>query len=413
MHIALLGAHFAPELVGVAPFNAGLAEHWAQLGHRVTVLTTFPNYPQYEWQEPVTHWRSLEVRGGIEVRRSWVFLPRRRARTVTRLAYDFSFMPSLQMNSFQVRAPDLVIAVSPPIQIGVVGWSLKQRWDVPLLLLVKDLPLDLALELRMLSRGIMSRLGRALERFVYSRCDRIVVINDRFQSSLMDQGVGAERLEVIPDWASSQPPQNAASLAEARRILGAGTEDIVALHAGNMGEKQGLLNVIDGAAALGNSGRVRVVLMGDGSHRSLLEEAITTRRLEWVRLIPLQPRLCLPSLLAAADMFIVNQRADVRSSVVPSKLLSYMSAGRPIVAAVSEESAAGALVRTARCGLMVPPESPAALAGAIRRLAADRSLRESLGAAGRVFAEARFDKGKILTRWDDLAAEVVSAHLRQ
>jgi len=109
-------------------------------------------------------------------------------------------------------------------------------------------------------------------------------------------------------------------------------------------------------------------------------------------------------------VLLLSQRADVRDSVAPSKLLTYMAAGRPVVAAAHPGSAAAHLVREAGCGVVVAPEDPEALAAALRGLRRDADRRRELGRAGRRFAEARFDRGRVLAHWESLLALVRQAH---
>jgi len=105
--------------------------------------------------------------------------------------------------------------------------------------------------------------------------------------------------------------------------------------------------------------------------------------------------------LSAADALVLTQRADVVDIVIPSKLLTYMAAGRPVVVAVNPKSEAGRYVREADCGLVVPPEDPEALAKAIRSLSADPRSVTRLGANARAFAEQHFSKTVVLHKYDE------------
>ena len=114
-------------------------------------------------------------------------------------------------------------------------------------------------------------------------------------------------------------------------------------------------------------------------------------------------------MLAAADVLLLNQRRDVVDAVVPSKLLHYMAAGRPIIAAVNETSVAAELILDARSGVLVSPEDPAQLADAIRNIRDNPDLRSRLGANGREYAAKNFAQAEIMERWDHLIADVVGS----
>lgn len=407
MRLLILGMNYRPEATGIGPYTAGLAEHLAGRGNDVVVSTTFPHYPQWTWQQTTARGWRTEKLGGVEVRRARVVLPRRPCVT-WRLAYDTSFAVAALLNGMATNRRDLVLCVTPPIQSAVVGALLARRWRVPLLLLVKDLPLEAALSVGMMRPGRVHRAGEWLERRAYALADRIVVINPRFQRSLSRQGVPGGKVAVIPDWVDLEEIRPRPPEPDMRALLGSENGEFVVLHAGSMGEKQGLGVAVDAARIAEREGPVRLALIGDGPQRRALEEMIRGGGIGNVRLLPLQAGSTFGRMLSAADALLLSQRADVLDSVAPSKLLTYMAAGRPILAAAHPESVAADLVTEAGCGVIVRPEAPEALADAMRALSGDPDLRRTLGLAGRRFVERHFDKRAILARWETLLAETAA-----
>ena len=304
---------------------------------------------------------------------------------------------------------DVVICVSPPVQGALVGALLRRRWGSPLILLVQDLPLQAAIAVGMMRPGLLFGIGSRIERIGFRLADKIVVINSQFEKSLSKQGVSATKILEIPDWAELDDIQPCAPEPSMREMLGAADDSFLVLHAGNMGEKQGLTTALQAAQQVLGDSPIKLALVGDGAQRGQLEEVVLTNQLSNVRILPLQPRAILPRLLAAADACLLIQRANVVESVVPSKMLAYMAAGRPIVAAVHKDSVAAAIVEQSNCGIVVPPENPRALADAMNVLRRDPVARKQLGAFGRAFAEERFRKDAVLRRWDDLITSTTSA----
>jgi glycosyltransferase involved in cell wall biosynthesis len=407
MRLLITGMNYRPEATGIGPYTAGLAEHLAERGHDVVVSTTFPHYPQWTWQQPTARGWVTERLVGVEVRRSRCILPRR-PRATWRIAYDTSFAAVALLNSIAMSPSDLVLCVTPPIQGAFAGALLARRWRVPLVLLVKDLPLEAALSVGMMRPGRGYRAGEWLERRAYALADRIVVINSRFQRSLTRQRVPLRKVVVIPDWVDVEEIRLRPPEPDMRALLGSSNGEFVVLHAGSMGEKQGLGVAVDAARIAGREAPVRLALVGDGPQRRALEEMVRDGGIGNVRLLPLQAGSTFPRLLAAADALLLNQRADVLDSVAPSKLLAYMAAGRPILAAAHPESVAAHLVTEAGCGVVVRPEAPEALAEAMRTLSGDPERRCALGLAGRRFVERHFDKRVILARWEELLAETAA-----
>ncbi|TMC03651.1 MAG: colanic acid biosynthesis glycosyltransferase WcaI [Chloroflexi bacterium] len=402
MRLLIAGMNYRPEATGIGPYTTGLAEHLAGLGHDVVVSTTYPHYPHWRWQTGAHP--PVERRNGVEVRRGRVVLPRRRS-LGWRVLYDSSLAGVTVANAFGLRPADLVLCVSPPIQVAFAGALVARSWRAPLVLLVQDLPLDAALSVGMLRPGAAHRAGRWLERRAYALAHRIVVISRRFEPSLSQQGVPDGKVVEIPGWADLERVRPRPAEPDVRALLGATGDDLVVLHAGSMGAKQALDSAVR-AARLAMDDSVRLALVGDGPERPGLEALAGGA----VRLLPLQPDAVFVRMLAAADVLLLSQRADVRDSVAPSKLLTYMAAGRPVVAAAHPGSAAAHLVREAGCGVVVAPEDPEALAAALRGLRRDADRRRELGRAGRRFAEARFDRGRVLAHWESLLALVRQAH---
>jgi glycosyltransferase involved in cell wall biosynthesis len=110
-------------------------------------------------------------------------------------------------------------------------------------------------------------------------------------------------------------------------------------------------------------------------------------------------------MLAAADVLVLHQHAGVTDSVVPSKLLTYLATGKPIVATAAPGSGTHRLMELAGCGLAVEPENPAAFAEAILKLHQDRELRMRCGASGRAFGAEHFSREVVLARLESLLYE--------
>jgi colanic acid biosynthesis glycosyl transferase WcaI len=405
LRILIAGANYAPESTSVAPFTTGLAEHLAKRGHEVVVATTFAFYPLWKWYEPPTRWRTREQLNGVDVWRTKIVLPPRRT-AIWRVAFDTSIALTTALTALSVPKADVTICLSPPVQTTLVGAALRFKFG-KLVMLVKDLPTEAARSVGMLQEGSMLRVGRAVERVAYKAASHIVVISNAFATYIRSLGVEDARISEIPDWVDVETIQPADPDQKMRSRLGAGPGDFLVLHSGNMGAKQDLLNVVAAATLLRNERRIRIALIGDGTERTKIAEAVSAQHIENLKLLPLQPSNEFPNVLAAADVLLVNQAPMVVDSVLPSKLLAYMASGRPVLAAAHTQSTTAELVRRSSCGVVAEPGRPAALAAAITAMA--RGLHElgGMGRQGRVYVEAHFERNTVLRRWDDLLAELM------
>jgi colanic acid biosynthesis glycosyl transferase WcaI len=403
MRILLVGLNYAPEVVGIAPYNTELAEHLASRGHQVTVLTSFPYYPH--WQIDPSYRRRppfvVESINGVRVVRSPFLLPGSRQSAFRRILFDSSLAVTTLMASAGLGALDTVICVSPPLQLGVTSWLIARSRRARLILHLQDIVPDAALSMGMMREGKAARLARQLEHFVYFHADEISVISQGFFDNLARKGVPKAKLILAPNWVDTARFQ-AVRDSDVRAALGASDGETLVLHTGNMGAKQGLETVIDSAALLGDDSVV-VTLIGDGNHRRELEARATALGLKNLKFRPLQADYS--ATLAAADVLVLAQRGRVVDSVAPSKLLSYMGSGKPVAAAVNQLSEAGRLVSLAKCGIVVPPEEPAALAAALRELHSRPERCSEFGDSGRRYVTEHFNRSTILRHWVRLVEE--------
>jgi glycosyltransferase involved in cell wall biosynthesis len=265
----------------------------------------------------------------------------------------------------------------------------------------------------MIEDGLVLRIGRAVERAAYKRADHIVVICDAFGRRINALGIPTTKISEIPDWVDVEAIRPLAPDAQIRMRLGAVPGEFLVVHAGNMGAKQDLLNVVAAASILMPQRLIKVALIGEGTERPDVVRAINDGNIKNVKVLPLQPAQEFPKILAAADVLLVNQARDVVDSVLPSKLLTYMASGRPVVAAAHTDSTTADLVRRSSCGLVTEPGRPETLADAIRSIATEPvSKLEEMGSRGRKYVEAHFERRSVLRQWDDLLSTLSNGSTR-
>ena len=400
MRILLVGINYLPEVTGIGPFNVGLAEYLAAEGHDVTVLTAFPWYPQWRIDPAYRRKRPFMVEriGGVRIIRSPILLPAARQTTFRRVVFDSSFALTALPASAGIGGLDAVICVSPPLQLGITAWMIARTRRAKLILHVQDIVPDAALSSGMMHAGRAVAMSRGLEGWVYRRADRITVISEGFRENLLAKRVPVDKLEVLPNWVETGLFKSKADPG-VRSALGAPNGETLVLHTGNMGAKQGLETVVDAAAQL-KSEDIAITLIGDGQARAALESRAAELGVHKLRFLPLQSDL--PATLAAANILVLSQRAQVTDSAAPSKLLTYMAAGKPIVATVNSSSEAGQLIERAKCGLVVQPENPADLAAALLRLHRHPEMHHAMGVAGRRHVARHYDRKLILKSWKEL-----------
>jgi glycosyltransferase involved in cell wall biosynthesis len=185
-----------------------------------------------------------------------------------------------------------------------------------------------------------------------------------------------------------------------RSRLGWTTDDIIVLHAGNIGKKQGLENVIAAARlAAETQSRVRFVLLGDGNQRRRLESAVSDEdRVDFVDPLPSDE---FQEALAAADILLVNELPGVKDMAVPSKLTSYFNAGKPVIAATDELSVTAFEIKASGGGIRVDAADPRQLLNAAETLGNDKDLAKKLGVQGLRFRHDSLSEASAIAHYDD------------
>jgi glycosyltransferase involved in cell wall biosynthesis len=382
LRVLILGLNYAPEPAGVAPYTTGLAEGLAARGHRVRVLTGLPHYPQWAITPGYENGRVVAAGDGPAVTHLVHHVPPPGSLS-GRLRMELSF--GRRSTTASWGAPEVIVCVSPAL--FATGMAIARAKASPhrpgIGVWVQDLYGLGVVE----TQAVGARSGaamRAVESAVLRSADGLAVIHDRFKSSVVaNLGIAPEKVSVIRNW-THVSPSNPDHRADTRLRHGWGSDEIVALHAGNMGAKQGLENVIAAAQmAERSSARVRFVLLGDGNQRSKLESL--SRDVATVQLISPLPDEEYRAALLAADVLLVNETPTVGDMAVPSKITSYFTSGNPIVAATRADSITASEILGSGAGLVVPPDDPGELLAAVRQLGADRDLARRLGQAGAEF----------------------------
>ncbi len=408
MKILILGLNFAPELIGVGKYTSEFADWLKSRGHAVRVLTAPPYYPAWQVAPGFSPGRFRQDRwAGIELLRCPLWVPRTPS-TLKRVLHLSSFgLSSLLPALWQaVRwRPDVVWTVEPTM-FSIPSALLAARLSGALACLhVQDLEIEAALSLRMLSRSVLIRATRKAYGWLVRRFDLVSAIAQQMHWQLAQLQVPAERFCLFPNWVDTDAIRPQPEPSPMRAELGIPADAVVALYAGNMGEKQGVEGLIEVARLLRDRPLFQLVLAGNGALRPLLERL--SADLPNVTLLPLQPAERLNDLLNLADLHLLPQRAGNGQFALPSKIGGMLASGRPVlVQAVGGELAAAA----ERCGRLLPPGDSQAMAEAIAALAADPSERQRLGAEARRYALEHLTRARILADYEAELARRLATH---
>jgi colanic acid biosynthesis glycosyl transferase WcaI len=412
MKILYVSQYFPPEMGAPAARADELSRHWSAAGHAVTVLTGFPNHPTgVVPPEYRARFRRLVFRekpdrektNGVNVVRTWL-LPFPNRKAYERMLNYSSFCISAATTGLFLSRPDVVIGTSPQLLVALAGCWLARCKRVPFVFEVRDLwPESLAAVGMGKSNSLLHRALAKIAGFLYRRSDRIVVVTPAFQDHLVKHWrVPREKISVIENGVETQLfapetfPQDAASAL--RRELDTQGKFVVS-YIGTMGMAHGLETIISAAALLRDENPEIVFLMvGEGSDKDRIAALARQRGLNNIRFVEQQPREKIPAYICASDACLVLlKNTDLFKTVIPTKMLEFMSCARPVILGVNGQ--ARQILDDARAGLAIEPENSEALVTAIRYLAANQDLAHTLGQNGRDHILRKFSRRETAERY--------------
>lgn len=247
---------------------------------------------------------------------------------------------------------------------------------------------------------------RLMERSVASRADASITIAPDFARILTGWGVPPEKISVLENWAPLNEVQPLPRNNGWSREQGLDSRTVF-LYSGTLGMKHrpDLLHAL--AKSVGPTRTV--VTISEGPGRDYLENL---PKLPNLVLLDYQPYDRLSEVLASADVLVATLETDAGQFAVPSKILSYLCAGRPLLLAAPRNNLAAAIVERSGAGLVVDPDSPENWTDAAQHLAGDARLRRALGASARRYAEREFDIEHIAARFEDILQRAMAASSR-
>jgi len=397
MRFLIIGINYHPELTGIGKYTGEMAEWLVQQGHEVRVVTTPPYYPAWKVQKGYRSWLYCsEVIAGVQVYRCPVWVPGTPTgfKRILHLL-SFAIASSLPLIWFGVSwRPGWVLSIEPPLMcapwaLGSAALGRSRSW-----LHVQDFEVDAAFELGILNSKWLRSWIQAAESWLMRRFDRVSTISERMLIRLGAKGISEKRRVLFQNWVELDRIRPLEGASPLRAEWGLSDSDIVILYSGNMGEKQGLEVLLEAARSMRDKARMVFVLCGDGAARSrLVEQARDVVNIHFKLLQPLER---LNDLLNLADIHVLPQRANAADLVLPSKLTNMLASGRPVVVTAHAGTQVAELVK--ECGIVVPPGSASALAGALMRLADSEDERRKLGKCARNMAEKLWGKEQILSR---------------
>ena len=372
MHILFLTDNFPPEVNASATRVHERAVYWVAAGHRVTVVTCFPNFPQGRlysgWRQRLYQ---IDRLNGIEVIRLPTYIARNEG--AVRRTLDFvSYMMAVVGATPWLPRPDVVVATSPQFFTAVAGWLVGVLKRRPFVFELGDL---WPASIRAVGAMRQSRILDALERvelFLYRRAAAVVALTSAFKRDLVRRGVDSQKIHVVingVDLPRYSPRPKDRGLMEQLGL--GGKRRFVIGYLGTHGLAHDLQNVLWAAESLRDDPRICFLLVGDGAAKPELVAAARARDLNNVVFVDPQPKSRMPEFWSVCDVALVHLKDDpVFADVIPSKIFEAMAMGLPILL-VAPPGEASEIIEGEGVGIAVRAGAPALLDEAVRRMHRD------------------------------------------
>jgi len=399
VRIQVLSQFFDPEPVPIP----GMVARWllAQ-GHDVDVVTGFPNYPggSFYRSDPVRPFRRLR-QGALRVSRVPLYPSHDRSSVRRALNYTSFSAAATVLAPALTERPDAGYVYHPPATSALP--FLARR--IPFVFHIQDIWPDSVVNAGMIGGSRSRRMvTRGLDlwcSYVYEQSAALVVISAGMKTILVERGVPATKISVIPNWADESifhPQPKDPSLLDALGIA----DKFNVMYSGNLGIYQDLDSVLQAAVLLRDESNIQFVFAGSGPMEGELRARASQLGLDNVVFLGRLPYDTMGAVTASVDLLLVTLRdLPFFAATIPSKTQAAMACARPIVMSVSGDAAQ--LVSDAECGRACTPGDATSMATTIRELSRRGTAElDSMGRRGREYYEAHMSMQTGLARLEEL-----------
>lgn len=365
MRILIASCVYAPEPIVSAQTSAQIASALRAKGHAVRVVTNFPNRPAGKLYPGFSRrFAQREITAeGIEIVRCFTTLSPEstmRSRMLENLTFGLT-------SGWQVLTgvkPDVIYANSWPIVATGILCLIAWLRRIPVVMSVQDVyPEVLIVQQRTAENSRLARLFRWIDGVIARHCAHVIVISERFAEIYRTQRhVPPERVSLVPNWIDAGQIDIAVTGRAYRKSIGISDEKFLLVYGGNVGVAAGVEVVIEALRLLAGRPALRMVVAGSGSQLAACRQLAASLPDNTVHFHSPWASSETTAVLRAADLLVLPTRREQSLASVPSKLLAYMLAGRPVLASAMAGSDLATLINSAQCGWVVEPDRPDLLA---------------------------------------------------
>jgi len=413
LSVLLINNYFPPEVGAASHLYYYLAEELLKRGHEVTVLTGIPRYNvdksvyNYYLGKLKNNKYFSEIVEGIKVIR--VKLPFVERNQLFRRGIEHFEIASklFKYSKLPLKNVDISLVYSPPLTLYWTAKKIRKLTGAPYILNVQDLFPQYAIDLGVLKNKFIISFFKNIEKKAYCSADLITVHsenNKKYVNNITEQ---QEKIVVVENWIDNNlitPGSKDNEFAIENQL----TDKFVVSFAGTLGFAQDIEIIIKTANELKDYNEIVFLIVGDGVKKSESQILIEKYNLKNIVMLPTVTKEKYPLVLHSSDISLATLHKNVKTPVVPSKILSIMSAGKPVLATMNLDGDAPELIKKAECGYVFEAGDSKSLANAILRLYQNEDLRKKLGENGRKYVEEHLSVKTAADKYEKLFTEVIN-----
>jgi colanic acid biosynthesis glycosyl transferase WcaI len=407
LHLVVLCPHFDPDTAPTGRVMSRIVAELAGRGHRVDVVTALPWYRAHRLEPGWTGRLSRTERTPWGTIRRLHPFPGADKRNLARRLLGFVGFSALAAwaglgAGGWFRRVDAVLAMSPPLTMGLTGRIVAWSHRAPLVFNIQDVFPDAAVTTGAISNRALIAAARRLERISYRLADAVTVLSDDLRDNVVAKlpAARADTVSTIPNFVDTDRIRSGDRMTAYRAELGLGPEPVL-LYAGNVGFSQSVELLVEAARRLPG---ISVVINGDGA--ALPDVRRRAAGLPNVRFAGYVPDARVGELLATGDVHAVPLRRGLAAVSVPSKTYSSLAAGRPVVAAIDPGTVVPQILEESGAGIAVPPDDPERFVDAVAELTGDLDRSRRMGQAGREWVTGQASPAAVAERYELLVTRL-------
>jgi colanic acid biosynthesis glycosyl transferase WcaI len=375
--ILLISYNFSPELTGIGKYNGEMIDWLVNKGYECSVLTAYPYYPNWKIQNNYSRNRfrfsteykqTIDSKEHLTIYRCPIYVPKKPSGT-SRVLLEMSFCLTAfirLVTLLTTKKFDLVIAVAPSFQVGLLGMFYKLIRRAKLMYHIQDLQIEAARDLKMIKSQSIINVMLQVEKQILKRADLVSSISDEMVGKVTNKG--GRKAFLFPNWTNTTTFFPISDRARLKTEFGFNPSDKVVMYSGAIGEKQGLESILKAALATKDKQEVKFIICGNGPYKEELQKTSTNLNLTNVYFFPLQPLDRFNEFLNLADIHLIIQKSSASDLVMPSKLGAILAVGGLTLITANPGTSLYTLVKRHNIGVTVNADDQAALNNGLTNL---------------------------------------------